>query len=82
LARQLGGSRDEPRNLVTLHRRAYSPAMRGFEAMLREAVDAGQIVHFQATPMYQGAFPIPIGITLHATGNGGFELHVSVLSIP
>ncbi|BBA36824.1 Rhs-family protein [Methylocaldum marinum] len=83
LGAQLGGSGDDVRNLVTIQQTpANSPVMRGFENQVRAAVEGGQNVNLQVTPVYQGNNPIPCGITMCASGSGGFNLDVTILNPP
>jgi hypothetical protein len=77
----LGGSGRDPRNLTTLyHQPANTPVMRGFERQVANAVENGQIVRYEVVPIYRGSELIPRGVTLRATGDGGFRLHVTVLN--
>jgi hypothetical protein len=81
IAAQLGGTGRDARNLVTLFQtRANTPEMRSFETMVRRAVEAGEVVQYHVTPLYRGAEPVPVAVTLQAEGSGGFHLHVTVLN--
>lgn len=81
IARQLGGSGRDPRNLVTLFQRpANSPAMRGFENAVRAAVERGEVVRYTVQPIYRGSEVIPRAVTLTARGSRGLRLDVSVLN--
>lgn len=81
IARQLGGSGRDPRNLVTLFQRpTNSPAMRGFENAVRAAVERGEVVRYTVQPIYRGSEAIPRAVTLTARGSGGLRLDVSVLN--
>ena len=81
LGSQLGGSGTEPRNLVTLFQNpANHPAMSGFEAQIRAAVEAGQTVDYWSVPVYEGSNPLPVGVSLEGRGSGGFSLEVSVIN--
>jgi hypothetical protein len=44
------------------------------------AVRGGQTVRYEVVPIYRGSELIPRGVTLRATGDGGFRLHVTVLN--
>lgn len=78
LARQLGGSGDDRRNLVTLiHIPVNTPIMRGFETRVRKAVDARETVLYSVTPNYKGKNPMPASVTINARGNKGFSLTVT-----
>lgn len=81
IARLLGGSGTDARNLVTLYQNpANSPVMRGFEQQVANAVRGGQVVRYEAVPIYRGTEAIPRAVTLRATGDGGFRLNVTVLN--
>jgi len=79
LAKQLGGSGSEPHNIVTLFQNPVNtPFMSGYEALVRKAVESGEIVTYSVTPIYSGSELMPIAVTLQATGSGGFSLSVSI----
>ena len=81
ISRLLGGSGKDPRNLTTLYQNPVNtPVMRGFEQQVANAVRGGQTVRYEAIPIYRGSELIPRGVTLRATGDGGFRLHVTVLN--
>jgi hypothetical protein len=81
LGNQLGGSGNDPRNLVTIQQTpANSPTMRGFEGRIRSAAEGGQVIDYTSTPVYNGGELVPRGITMSASGTGGFRLNVSVLN--
>ena len=81
LGKQLGGRGDDPRNLVTIYQNgSNTPVMRDFENSIKNAVKSGEIVTYKSTPIYNGNNLMPIGITMEATGTGGFSLSVSVLN--
>lgn len=81
LGAQLGGSGQLPQNLVAiLQNPANTPVMRGFENQTAAAVRAGQTVNYSAIPIYQGDNLVPSGITIMASGSGGFRLSVTVLN--
>jgi hypothetical protein len=81
ISRLLGGSGRDPRNLTTLYQNPVNtPVMRGFEQQVANAVRGGQTVRYEVVPIYRGSELIPRGITLRATGDGGFRLHVTVLN--
>jgi hypothetical protein len=83
IARSLGGSGTDARNLTTLFQRgANSPVMRDFEAQVAGAVRGGQTVRYEVVPIYRGAELVPRGVTLRAAGSGGFRLDVTVLNKP
>jgi hypothetical protein len=85
LGKQLGGSGDDERNLVTLyHIPANTPAMRDFESAVRAAVEKGEVVDYRVTPIYRGDESVPVGVTMEAYGDGNppFSLEVSILNRP
>lgn len=73
IARQLGGSGSDSRNLLTLFQsRANTPAMSGLESRVRAAVEAGETVRYRVTPSYRGAEAVPRAVTLSAAAAVGF----------
>ncbi|MDI6447407.1 RHS repeat-associated core domain-containing protein, partial [Cronobacter dublinensis] len=83
LGRQLGGSGDDVRNLITIQQRpANTPVMSGIEGRIRKALEQGEIIDLNITPIYHGPSRIPAGITIKAEGSGGFFEHVTVLNPP
>lgn len=72
LAKQLGGSGRDPRNLVTLTQTpSNSPQMRDLENGVRRRVQAGEVVEYSAMPLdVPGALP-PARILLSALGSRG-----------
>jgi hypothetical protein len=79
LGNQLGGSGSDPRNIVTLFQTPVNtPVMSGYEALVRKAVESGEIVTYSVTPVYSGSELMPVAVTLQATGSGGFSLSVSI----
>jgi len=81
LGAQLGGSGDIAENLVTLQQNpANTPIMRDFETSVRIAAENGETVNYFVTPIYDGTSLVPRGITLSASGSGGFDLDVTILN--
>jgi hypothetical protein len=79
--RQLGGSGDVPESLVTLQQNPVnSPIMRSFENLVRSAVEAGEVVDYTATPIYNSTNLAPRAVTLIGQGSNGFNLGVSILN--
>ena len=70
LAKQLGGSGRDPRNLVTQTQKpSNSPQMRDFEDGVKRRVQGGEVVEYSAIPLYSaGALP-PARILLSALGS-------------
>ena len=83
IARLLGGRGDDARNLTPLFQNpANTPVMSSFERQIAKAVESGQTVRYQVTPIYRGSELVPRAVTLSARGSGGFRLNVSVLNKP
>jgi hypothetical protein len=81
IAKMLGGTGRDARNLVTLYQNPVnSPIMRDFEQEVYGAVKAGQTVRYTVQPIYRGAEEVPRAVTLRATGSGGFNLRVTILN--
>ncbi|MDT0267680.1 RHS repeat-associated core domain-containing protein [Streptomyces sp. DSM 44915] len=77
LADRLGGNGDLEENLVTLTQDpTNTPIMRDqIEALVYDAVDAGQTVRYEVRAHYPGPGDIaPAGLSFHAVGDGGFRL--------
>ena len=51
-----------------------------FENQVARAVRAGETVQYEVIPLYRGAEPVPVAVTLHAEGSQGFQLWVTVLN--
>jgi hypothetical protein len=85
LGRQLGGTGDQPANLVALYQtRANTPVMRDHETAVAEAVRAGETVRYSVRPVYpsrsfEGA---PSAIRITAVGDRGFRLEVTMANTP
>jgi len=85
LGRQLGGSGENPANLVTLYQqRANTPVMRDYETMVADAVRGGQTVHYEVTPLYASPSDTgpPRAVRLRAQGDHGFRLDVEIANTP
>ena len=81
LGNQLGGSGSDPRNLMTIYQNPVNhPVMSYIEANVRKAVEGGQIVNYNVTPIYNGNNLIPRGITIQATGDDGFYIYQTILN--
>lgn len=79
LGNQLGGTGKDVRNLVTLYQTPVNtPVMRDYESSVRAAVESGQVVRYQAIPVYEGTNLMPTAVTLRAQGTGGFKLDVYI----
>ncbi|GAA2339563.1 DNA/RNA non-specific endonuclease [Streptomyces kunmingensis] len=77
LAAMIGGSNKDPRNFVTMHSYANSPVMRQVEMQVRNSVrDNDEIIQYSVTPIYaDDNAKIPLGVTIEAHGNKGFQMH-------
>jgi hypothetical protein len=42
--------------------------MASFESRVRDAIDGGQVVHYQVTPKYMGPRTVPVSYELTASG--------------
>ncbi|MCZ7432944.1 RHS repeat-associated core domain-containing protein [Streptomyces sp. WMMC1477] len=82
LARSLGGSGTEPRNLVKLYKKANSPVMRDFEGAVRDRVSAGEAIFYTAIPSYSGRQVIPDRVELFAFGSNGYVGRCTVHNTP
>jgi len=77
LGAQIGGSNKDPRNFVAMHAYANSPIMRQIENDIRAALDGNnETISYRVTPIYRTDDPadvVPVGITIEAHGNKGFQ---------
>ena len=70
LAKQLGGSGKDSRNLVTMtHKGANYPQMSGFENEVARRVRSGEVIEYSATPIYHKGVLPPAYILLAAPGS-------------
>ncbi|QGN49764.1 hypothetical protein GKC29_24995 [Micromonospora sp. WMMC415] len=72
LGARLGGSNNDPRNFVAMHRYANSPIHRDdFEDIIYDAVmNKGQTVDYRVIPIYGGRDPRPFALMIEAIGSG------------
>ena len=69
IGRQLGGSGDEAKNLVTLYQNPVNtPYMTKYENMIRKAVDNGETVRYRVVPIYDGDIGMPVAVQMEAKG--------------
>ncbi|MGM0124405.1 DNA-entry nuclease [Enterococcus sp. AZ194] len=69
IAKQFGGSGDEPKNLVTLYQYPVNdPYMNFYELKIRQALNKGETVRYRVTPVYEGKEKIPAAVDLEAKG--------------
>ncbi|MET9652164.1 LamG-like jellyroll fold domain-containing protein [Streptomyces sp. NPDC006460] len=69
IAKSLGGSGEDPRNLVPLYHRSNAPDMSKVEADLAKRVETGETLYYSVTPEYIGNNPIPVRIHMGWIGN-------------
>jgi hypothetical protein len=82
LAKQLGGSGDDERNLVTIYQYANHPVMSGLERRVRKMLEAGNVVDYKVAVMYQGNERLPIALTISARSTDGSDVSISVWNRP
>jgi hypothetical protein len=56
--------------------------MENYEMRVLAAVEAGEKVEYAVVPIYQEGQIFPIAVSIHAEGNKGFNLSVTVLNTP
>lgn len=79
LANMLGGSGTDPRNFVMLYQDdTNSPVMRDFEQNVYDAVDAGEVVNYKVTPIYENGQPQPTAVVLRAEGSEGLSIGITI----
>ncbi|MFF0047137.1 DNA/RNA non-specific endonuclease [Streptomyces sp. NPDC005498] len=75
LARQLGGSGTDRRNLVPLYRTANSPEMSTQEQKIADSIAAGNTVYYSSVPVWgSDSNPIPLGVTMTAYTSTGARI--------
>ncbi|WP_093599521.1 DNRLRE domain-containing protein [Lentzea waywayandensis] len=82
LAKILGGRGNDPRNLVTLYQDPVnnSPGMKTYEAMVDQAVRAGEPVFYSVIPLYSDSQDMPTAVRMYARGDNGFCVNVTVIN--
>ena len=81
LARLLGGSGTDRRNLVTMYQSpTNSPVMSDFERIVADAVEAGEVVNYRVTPVYDGP-GMPTSVVIQAKGSEGLDFEITLHNI-
>lgn len=69
IGRQLGGSGEDPKNLVTLYQNPVNtPFMTKYENMVRKAADNGETIRYRVIPVYEGDIGMPIAVKMEGKG--------------
>lgn len=83
LARQLGGSGADRRNLVPLYPAANDPGMRDEEDKIVAAINAGNTVYYAVFANYSGNNKLPDSVTMEAfTASGAPIVNMPVPNVP
>ncbi|MFJ3582348.1 LamG-like jellyroll fold domain-containing protein [Streptomyces sp. NPDC090127] len=69
IAKSLGGSGEDARNLVPLYNKSNAPDMSNIERELARRVEGGETLYYSVTPQYIGNNPIPARLHLGWIGN-------------
>ncbi|MFG2417185.1 LamG-like jellyroll fold domain-containing protein [Streptomyces goshikiensis] len=69
IAKSLGGSGEDLRNLVPLYNKANSPDMSNYERNIARRVQRGETVYYSVTPEYSGDNPVPVRVHLGWIGD-------------
>lgn len=84
IGRQLGGSGDDKRNLTTLYQTPVNtPYMTKYENQIRQALDNGETIRYQVTPVYEGTALLCKQIDLEAKGlnkNTTIDFRVTIIN--
>ncbi|WP_409022069.1 DNA/RNA non-specific endonuclease [Dellaglioa sp. P0083] len=84
IGRQLGGSGDKKENLATLYQNPVNtPYMTKYENAVRAAVDKGDHVRYQVTPIFSGKSLFPKAIQMQGkstTSWGNIKFNVTILN--
>lgn len=79
IGRQMGGSGDDPKNLVTLYQNPVNtPFMTKYENMVRKAADNGETIRYQVTPVYDKDEPMPIAVDMQGKSLGSDTVNFNV----
>ncbi|MEP7229797.1 MAG: DUF4157 domain-containing protein [Ginsengibacter sp.] len=81
LGAQFGGG-GSLENIVPLYPSVNSPLMSGIEAQVRAAIENGEIVDYNVTPIYQGNNLVPRALSISGSGTAGFSINKSILNNP
>lgn len=69
IGKQLGGSGEEAKNLVTLYQNPVNtPYMTKYENMVRKAADNGETIRYRVTPIYEGDIGMPTAVQMEGKG--------------
>ncbi|MEG0551825.1 MAG: DNA/RNA non-specific endonuclease [Vagococcus sp.] len=69
IGKQLGGSGEEPKNLVTLYQNPVNtPFMTKYENMVRKAADNGETIRYRVIPIYEGDIGMPTAVQMEGKG--------------
>lgn len=80
LAKDLGGTGRDVKNLTPLHARTNSPVMRGHEQEVKRQVVSGDNVKYRSTSIYMEGKILARGITIEAVGDNGYYKYVTILN--
>ncbi len=84
IGKQLGGSGEDARNLVTLYQNPVNtPYMTSYENKIRSALETGEKIRYRVTPIYSGEKLMCTAIRLEAksiTANGSIDFNVTILN--
>ncbi|WP_258024269.1 LamG-like jellyroll fold domain-containing protein [Streptomyces bambusae] len=69
IAKSVGGSGEDARNLVPLYNKSNAPDMSSIEARIARRVESGETIYYSVTPEYVGDDPIPVRIHIGWIGN-------------
>lgn len=79
IGRQMGGSGDDPRNLVTLYQNPVNtPYMTKYENMVRKAADNGETIRYRVAPVYDGNEPMPVAVHMEGQTLGTSTINFNV----
>lgn len=81
IGRQLGGSGEDLKNLVTLYQNPVNtPYMTKYENMVRQAADNGETIRYRVTPVYEGNIGMPIAVDMEgkSLNSNTIDFHVTI----
>lgn len=79
IGRQLGGSGEDPKNLVTLYQNPVNtPFMTKYENMVRKAADNGETIRYRVIPVYEGDIGMPTAVQMEGKSLNSSTINFNV----
>ena len=79
IGKQLGGSGEDPKNLVTLYQNPVNtPFMTKYENMVRKAADEGETIRYRVTPLYEDDIGMPRAVHMEGKSLNSNSINFNV----